>query len=135
MKPSGLYSSQSEKCLGKCSEISVVCRLWLTAESHPKFSPILSESCLKVTYESPPGVKRNLQRTLNSWGNEAFGGRGGAAQSQTVFSLAWFHAIVQERRTYIPQGWVKAYEYGDGDLKAGLDIINQLHGGGGGDIR
>ena len=36
-------------------------RLWLTAESHPKFSPILSESCLKVTYESPPGVKRNLQ--------------------------------------------------------------------------
>ena len=88
-----------------------------------------------MTYESPPGVKRNLQRTLNSWGNEAFGGRGGAAQSQTVFSLAWFHAIVQERRTYIPQGWVKAYEYGDGDLKAGLDIINQLHGGGGGDIR
>ena len=114
---------------------SVVSRLWLTAESHPKFSPILSESCLKVTYESPPGVKRNLQRTLNSWGSDAFSGRGGAAQSQTVFSLAWFHAIVQERRTYIPQGWVKAYEYGDGDLKAGLDIINQLHGGGGGDIR
>ena len=113
--------------------ISLVSRLWLTAESHPKFSPILSESCLKVTYESPPGVKRNLQRTLNSWGSNSWGSN--AAHSQTVFSLAWFHAIVQERRTYIPQGWVKAYEYGDGDLKAGLDIINQLHGGGGGDIR
>ena len=25
-------------------------RLWLTAESHPKFSPILSESCLKVSH-------------------------------------------------------------------------------------
>ena len=49
----------------------------------------------------------------------------GAGQGQTVFSLAWFHAIVQERRSYIPLGWVKAYEYGDGDLKAGLDIINQ----------
>ena len=42
-------------------------RLWLTAEAHPKFSSILAESCLKITYESPPGIKRNLQRTLQSW--------------------------------------------------------------------
>jgi dynein heavy chain 2 len=26
-------------------------RLWLTAEAHPKFSTILAQSCLKVTYE------------------------------------------------------------------------------------
>ena len=65
-------------------------RLWLTAEAHPKFSPTLAESCLKVTYEAPPGVKRNLQRTLGAWG-------------QDTFASAWFHAIAQERRTYIPQ--------------------------------
>ena len=49
-------------------------RLWLTAEPHPKFSPILSESSLKVTYESPPGIKRNLQRTLQSWNSSVFKG-------------------------------------------------------------
>ena len=49
-------------------------RLWLTAEPHPKFSPILSESSLKVTYESPPGIKRNLQRTLQSWSSNVFRG-------------------------------------------------------------
>ena len=49
-------------------------RLWLTAEPHPKFSPILSESSLKVTYESPPGIKRNLQRTLQSWSSSVFRG-------------------------------------------------------------
>ena len=38
--------------------------LRLTAESHPKFSATLAEACLKVTYESPPGIKRNLQRTI-----------------------------------------------------------------------
>ena len=47
-------------------------RLWLTTESHSKFPATLLESCLKVTYESPPGIKRNLQRTLNSWSPSVF---------------------------------------------------------------
>ena len=49
-------------------------RLWLTAEPHPNFSSILAESSLKVTYESPPGIKRNLQRTLQSWSSNVFRG-------------------------------------------------------------
>ncbi len=84
-------------------------RVWLTAESHPKFSPILTETCLKVTYESPPGVKRNLQRTLNSWNSETFAAKRSTVQAQAIFALAWFHAIVQERRTYIPQGTYSVY--------------------------
>ncbi len=80
-------------------------RLWLTAEPHPRFSPTLAESCLKVTYEAPPGVKRNLQRTLWSWGPETFArlSSGSASGARSLFALAWFHAIAQERRTYIPQ--------------------------------
>ena len=62
-------------------------RLWLTAEPHLKFSPILTENCLKVTYESPPGIKRNLQRTLNSWGGEVFSRRAGTARSQVSENL------------------------------------------------
>lgn len=77
-------------------------RLWLTAEPHPKFSATLSETCLKVTYEAPPGVKRNLQRTLAAWGSEAFS-RGSPSRARSLFALAWFHAIAQERRTFIPQ--------------------------------
>ena len=48
-------------------------------------------------------------------------------RAQSIFALAWFHAIVQERRTYIPQGWCKFYEFSDGDLKAGLEVLNQLY--------
>jgi dynein heavy chain 2 len=33
--------------------------------------------------------------------------------------LSWFHALIQERRKYIPQGWSKYYEFSFGDLKAG----------------
>ena len=42
------------------------------------------------------------------------------------FILAWFHAIIQERRTYIPQGWSKFYEFSYGDLKAGCSIIDTI---------
>jgi dynein heavy chain 2 len=41
-----------------------------------------------------------------------------------VFALAWFHAVVQERRIFIPQGWCKFYEFSDSDLKAGLQVSN-----------
>lgn len=45
---------------------------------------------------------------------------------QLLFVLSWFHAILQERRTYIPQGWVKYYEFSYGDLKAGETILTDI---------
>ena len=101
-------------------------RLWLTAESHLKFSTSLLETCLKVTYESPPGIKRNLQRTLNGWGPSVLESSENVSMAQATFTLAWFHAIVQERRVFIPQGWCKFYEFSDSDLRAGLEVLNQL---------
>jgi dynein heavy chain 2 len=40
--------------------------------------------------------------------------------------LAFFHALVQERRTYIPQGWSKSYEFSYSDLKVALEIIDNV---------
>lgn len=77
-------------------------RLWLTSESHPKFPTILLQSSIKITYEAPPGIKKNLLRTFEIWTPDEFG-KGSVARSQTLFVLAWFHAIIQERRKYIPQ--------------------------------
>jgi len=37
--------------------------------------------------------------------------------------LALLHALVQERRTYIPQGWSKFYEFSYSDLKAGNELV------------
>jgi len=84
-------------------------RLWLTTEPHPLFPAILLQSSLKITFEAPPGIKKNLQRTFTSWGREFL--EGSARRAQLLFLLAWFHAVVQERRTYLPQGWSKAYEF------------------------
>lgn len=101
-------------------------RLWLTAETHPKFPTILLQSSLKVTYEAPPGIKKNLQRTYDSWSPQFISRGNSSIRAQALFVLAWFHAIVQERRNYIPQGWTKFYEFAFGDLRAGADIIDRL---------
>ncbi|XP_025088458.1 cytoplasmic dynein 2 heavy chain 1-like isoform X3 [Pomacea canaliculata] len=101
-------------------------RLWMTAEVHPKFPTILLQSSLKITYESPPGVKQNLLRTYEGWSPEYVARGGNTVRSQALFALAWFHAVVQERRVYIPQGWTKFYEFSLSDLRAGADIIDRL---------
>jgi hypothetical protein len=53
--------------------------------------------------KAPPGVKRNLLRTYESWSPEYVSKGGNIVRSQALFALAWFHAVLQERRMYIPQ--------------------------------
>ncbi|CAD8135851.1 unnamed protein product [Paramecium octaurelia] len=98
-------------------------KLWLTTEAHLKFPSILLETCYKVSYEAPPGLKQNLQRIITSWPTH---NKQSVYQTQLLFILTWFHALVQERRTYIPQGWSKFYEFSYADYKAGVQIIENL---------
>lgn len=97
-------------------------RLWLTTEPHDAFPLVLLEQSLKITFESPPGMKKNLQRTYSAWSPE-FIAKGSPARAQLLFMLAFFHALLQERRTYIPQGWTKFYEFSFGDFRAGANVM------------
>jgi hypothetical protein len=76
----------------------------------------------QVTFEAPPGLKQNLTRTLASWSPEALA-RGGPLRAQLSFLLAWLHALLQERRSYVPVAWSKAYEISAADLRAGEDLV------------
>uniref|UniRef100_H2ZEZ6 Cytoplasmic dynein 2 heavy chain 1 n=1 Tax=Ciona savignyi TaxID=51511 RepID=H2ZEZ6_CIOSA len=109
-------------------------RLWLTSEVHPKFPPVLLQSSLKITYEAPPGIKKNLFRTYDNWSPEFVASgtkhsKPSVTRSQALFALAWFHAVTQERRNFIPQGWTKFYEFSLGDLRAAATIIDHLFAG------
>ena len=100
-------------------------RLFLTTEAHDNFPSMLLRQSLKITYESPPGLRENLLRTYSGWSRE-FVGHGSNLRAQMLFILAWFHAIVQERRNYIPQGWTKFYEFSTADVRAGADVISSI---------
>lgn len=98
-------------------------RLWMTSEPHAKFPSILLQTSLKITYETPPGVRNNLQRTFQQVVQSA---NNDPQKTQILFTLSWFHALIQERRTYIPQGWSKYYEFSYGDLKAGETMLMEI---------
>ncbi|KAF6780509.1 hypothetical protein AHF37_00019 [Paragonimus kellicotti] len=97
-------------------------RLWLTAEPHAGFPSALLQTCLKVSYEAPPGLKRNLRRTYESWTRPYLAQGNSSTRATALITLAWFHAVVQERRSYIPQ----FYEFSYADLRVAADIIDRL---------
>ncbi|KAJ1341094.1 hypothetical protein BSLG_004296 [Batrachochytrium salamandrivorans] len=99
--------------------------LWLTSEAHSKFPAGLLESCLKVTIEAPAGIKKNLQRIYQDWSPEYIQ-LGSPIRAQALFALAWFHAVIQERRNYIPQGWSQFYEFSAADLRSSAEIIDTM---------
>ncbi|KAG5501057.1 hypothetical protein GH5_04648 [Leishmania sp. Ghana 2012 LV757] len=100
-------------------------RLIITTEPHDLFPSVLLRTSSKLAVEAPPGVKQNLLRTYSLWDN-AFLATQPPAGARLLFGLAWFHAVVQERRTYVPQGWSKWYEFSPADLKAAMDVLTSL---------
>ncbi|XP_046488904.1 cytoplasmic dynein 2 heavy chain 1 [Neodiprion pinetum] len=95
-------------------------RVWLTTEEClAGFYPGLSALCAKLAYEPPEGVKRNVRRSLQQLYQE----RQEIGDPAESLLLAWLHATLQERRRFVPQGWIKAYEWSETDLEAAAKLV------------
>ena len=119
------WLSSLEKEVKKLNSPHKNFRLWLTSESHHMFSTILLQTCTKITFETPPGIKKNLERIYQTWSSSLFteNFKNDKVIYQMLFCIAFLHALVQERRTYIPQGWTKFYEFSMADLKVSAQTI------------
>lgn len=91
-------------------------KLWFLTESSDKIPKSLLERSLKITFESPPGIKQNMVQTLNLWGATS-------EISKRYFILAWFHALVVERNDIM--GYSTKYDFGMGELRAGKLILSE----------
>lgn len=93
-------------------------RIWLTTEECSGFYPGLAALCLKLVYEPPEGVKRNMRKSLQQLrqlqNNE---------DNAATLMLAWLHATLQERRNFVPQGWIRSYEWNESDLEAAYELV------------
>ena len=100
-------------------------RLWLTTMPTASFPVLVLQSGIKVTKEPPKGLKANLRDsfllavTPEIWE----GSKNPNAWKRLLFSLAYFHAVIQERRKFGALGWNIPYEWNQSDFAASIKTL------------
>jgi dynein heavy chain len=104
-------------------------RLFLTSMPAPYFPVSVLQNSVKLTVEPPRGMKANLKRSYTSIHQSTLDkfNAAGEGKPQTwrklLFSLAFFHAALQERRKFGPLGWNIRYEFNDSDLETTFTML------------
>ena len=79
---------------------------------------------IQVVTEPPNGLKLNLRGTYHKISPPALAGCPHSAFPYLVFVLAFFHAVVQERRKYGKVGWNVPYDFNESDFQVCMQILN-----------
>eukprot|EP01105_Mastigella_eilhardi_P016134 TRINITY_DN3695_c0_g1_i1.p1 TRINITY_DN3695_c0_g1~~TRINITY_DN3695_c0_g1_i1.p1 ORF type:complete len:4489 (-),score=1285.68 TRINITY_DN3695_c0_g1_i1:87-13553(-) len=112
-----------EKILEQIDKPNKDFRLWLTTEPTPKFPVGILQRSLKVVTEPPNGLKMNMRASFSKISEETLVKCPHALFRPLVYVLAFFHAVVQERRKYGAIGWNVAYDFNESDFNVSLAIL------------
>ncbi|CAL1543938.1 unnamed protein product, partial [Lymnaea stagnalis] len=102
-----------EKILEGLSKPHPDFRLWITTDPTPSFPIGILQRSLKVVTEPPNGLRLNMRSTYLKIPGTALGECEHPAFPSLVFVLAFFHAVVQERRKYGKVGWNVSYDFNE----------------------
>ncbi len=107
-----------EQSLAIAGEIHPDYRLWLTSNPTKAFPVPVLQSGIKITNEPPKGLKNNLARTFHEVKEEFYESCHKPEMfKKMLFALAFFHAVILERRKFGSIGWNIPYEWMDSDFE------------------
>jgi dynein heavy chain len=120
------YMGEIEETLTKTLEIHDDYRLWITCEITSRFPIGLLQMTIKVTLEPPAGLKAQMQRTyMTMISQETVDKVDHEKWRMLLYTMAFLHSIVQERRKFGPIGWCVPYEFNNSDLDASLLFLEK----------
>ena len=100
------------------TEIHEDYRLILTSMPTEVFPVPILQNSIKITNEPPKGLAANVMRTFLDISEEEYEScRKPAAYKKLLFGLAFFHAVMQERRRFGAIGFNIPYEFMTSDLE------------------
>ncbi|XP_067862341.1 dynein axonemal heavy chain 10 [Heptranchias perlo] len=118
------WLKELEKALDKIHKPHPDFRLWLTTDPIEDFPIGILQNSLKVVTEPPNGLKLNMRATYFKISHETLSECPHIAFKSLVYVLAFFHAVVQERRKYGKIGWNVSYDFNESDFLVCMEILN-----------
>eukprot|EP00767_Chilomastix_cuspidata_P003863 gnl/Chilomastix_cuspidata/3994.p1 GENE.gnl/Chilomastix_cuspidata/3994~~gnl/Chilomastix_cuspidata/3994.p1 ORF type:complete len:4491 (+),score=293.00 gnl/Chilomastix_cuspidata/3994:101-13474(+) len=105
-------------------------RLFLTSMPSKDFPSSVLAAGIKLTNEPPRGIRANLQLSYQQISEELHSGEGlpverVGALKRMLFGLAFFHAVLQERRKFGPVGFNIPYDFGITDIQVSIRLLRQ----------
>jgi dynein heavy chain len=98
-------------------------RLWLSTEPTDDFPLGILQRALKVVTEPPDGLGPNIRQNYARLNDEMLEESERPEFKSLVYVLAFFHAVIQERKKFGKIGWNVLYDFNDSDFRISFKLI------------